>query len=171
MTEFTLKFLLYGFDKFIDQYYEEYLQFNPLEATQIADNRYNDRLPNDLTQTYREEIRQFCQRYLDSLQTFDRSQLTDQQQVSYDILKHETEQRLDLLKFSEHLMPVQQFWGLSLTMPLLGSGNASAVANAMTDFNRGTDDSSLGRKRRILLGASAQEVAMQSRSLTIPFTR
>jgi uncharacterized protein (DUF885 family) len=124
-----------AFGKFIDRYYEEYLRFNPLDATQMADNRFNDLLPNDISESHRSDMRQFCQRYLDSLQTFDRSQLSEQQQISYDILQHETALRLDLLKYPEHLMPVQQFWGLTLTMPLLGSGQAFQPFKNVKDYD------------------------------------
>jgi hypothetical protein len=37
------------FNKFVDNYYEEGLLFNPIAATQRGDNRYNDLLPNDIT--------------------------------------------------------------------------------------------------------------------------
>ncbi len=123
------------FNKFTDRYYEEYLKLNPLEATQIADNRYNDRLPNDISEDFRKELGQFYQRYRDSLKYFDRSALTDQQQVSYDILEHETDLRLELLKFPDHLMPIQQFWGLALTMPQLGSGQSFQPFKTVKDYD------------------------------------
>lgn len=123
------------FDKFTDRYYEDYLRFNPLEATQIADNRYNDKLPNDITESHRSKLRDFYQRYLDSLQYFDRSLLGEQQQISYDILKHEASLRLDLLHFPDHLMPVQQFWGLALTMPQIGSGQSFQPFRTVKDYD------------------------------------
>lgn len=64
-----------SFDKFVDRYYEEYLKLNPLEATQIGNPSYNDRLPNDVTEGYRDQLRDFYQRYQDSLKTFHRSAL------------------------------------------------------------------------------------------------
>ena len=124
-----------SFDQFTERYYEEFLRLNPLEATQIADNRYNDQLPNTLSESYRNETRQFYQRFRDSLQSFDRARLTDQQQVSYDILDHETSLQLDLMDFPDHLMPVQQFWGLALTMPLLGSGKSYQPFKSVKDYD------------------------------------
>src|SRR5688500_11170127 len=124
-----------AFSKFTDRYYEEYLKFNPLEATQLADNRYNDQLPLDVSETYREAIRSFYQRYRDSLQYFDRSSLTEQQQISYDILEHETQLRLDLLEFPDHLMPVHQFWGMTLTMPQIGSGQSFQPFRTAKDYD------------------------------------
>ncbi len=123
------------FDKFTDRYYEEFLRLNPLEATQIADNRYNDQLPNDISEAFRKEAGEFYQRYRDSLKYFDRSALTVQQQVSYDLLEHESALRLAMLKYPEHLMPVQQFWGLALTMPQLGSGQSFQPFKTVKDYD------------------------------------
>ena len=36
-----------------ERYFEEYLELDPLFATQIGDNRYNDRLPNYIGPEYR----------------------------------------------------------------------------------------------------------------------
>jgi uncharacterized protein (DUF885 family) len=123
------------FDKMVDNYYEEYLKLKPLEATTIADNRYNDRLPIDISETYRAELRSFYQRYLDSLQHFDRSTLKDQQQISYDILARETRFQQELLNYPAHLMPVQQFWGLTLTMPQIGSGQSFQPFKSAKDYD------------------------------------
>lgn len=124
-----------AFDKFLDRYYEEYLKFNPLEATQIADNRYNDRLPNDISTEYRRNLGNFYKRYEDSLRTFDRATLTEQQQISFDILARETSFRRELLKYPDNLMPVQQFWGLALTMPQIGSGESFQPFKTTKDYD------------------------------------
>jgi uncharacterized protein (DUF885 family) len=124
-----------SFDRLVDRYYEDYLLLNPLEATVIADNRYNDQLPNDISETYRQELRSFYKRYADSLKTVDRSALTEQQEISYDILLRETGFRQDLLKYPDNLMPIQQFWGLTLTMPQIGSGQSFQPFKTAKDYD------------------------------------
>jgi uncharacterized protein (DUF885 family) len=124
-----------AFSKFTDRYYEDYLQLEPLEATQIGDDRYNDQLHIDISEGHRERLRAFYQRYRDSLAHFDRSSLTLQQQISYDILERETDLRLELLRFPDHLMPVQQFWGMTLTMPMLGSGQGFQPFKTVKDYS------------------------------------
>ena len=44
---------------FFDKYYEERLQWYPLEATMIGDPRYNDRLSIEFTDSYRGKLRDF----------------------------------------------------------------------------------------------------------------
>ena len=124
-----------AFSKFTDQYYEEYLKLHPLEATRIADNRYNDRLPISISGEHRVILRSFYQRYRDSLQYFDRSALSVQQQISYDILERDTSLELELMNYPDHLMPVQQFWGLTLTMPMMGSGQSFQPFSSVKDYD------------------------------------
>lgn len=123
------------FNTFIDRYYEEYLRLNPLEATVIADNRYDDLLPNDISEQYRHELGAFYKRYQDSLQYFDRAALTEQQQISYDILVRETGFRQELLQYPEHLMPVQQFWGMALLIPQIASGKSFQPFKTVEDYD------------------------------------
>lgn len=123
------------FSKFLDEYYEDYLRLDPLEATRIADDRYNHRLPINISESFRDSLRSFYRHYRDSLNDFDRSALTEQERISYDILKRDTELNLELLKFPDHLMPVHQFWGLTLTMPQIGSGQSFQPFHTVKDFD------------------------------------
>jgi uncharacterized protein (DUF885 family) len=124
-----------AFNTFVDNYYEAYLKLKPLEATVIADKRYNDQLPNDISVSYRDELRSFYKWCQDSLQNFDRDELTEQQQISYDILTYESEFQQQLLNYPDHLMPVQQFWGMTLTMPQIGSGKSFQPFNSAKDYD------------------------------------
>ncbi len=123
------------FDSFVDHYYESFLKMNPLEATMIADKRYNDQLPNDISDQFRNELRAFYKTFQDSLQQFDREKLSEQQKVSYDILAYETRFRQGLLKYPDHLMPVQQFWGMTLTIPQIGSGQSFQPFKKVKDYD------------------------------------
>jgi uncharacterized protein (DUF885 family) len=124
-----------GFSSMLDSYYEEYLKFNPFEATQMNDPRYNDLLPNDISEAYRQDLRAFYKRYQDSLAGYDRSKLSTQEQLSYDILSREAAFRQELLNYSDNLMPVQQFWGMTLTMPQIGSGQSFQPFRTAKDYD------------------------------------
>src|SRR3569832_186464 len=84
--------------KLFEDYYEERLQLYPLEATAIADNRYNDLLPADISDSYRQKLKAFYEKYQNELVSYDRAQLKGQDATSYDVLKHETEIQLEGLK-------------------------------------------------------------------------
>ncbi len=104
-------------------YYDERLKLFPLEATAIGDNRYNDLLPVDFSDNYRENVKDFFNRYRIYLSKFDREALNDQDKLSYDVFSHEMEINLESFGFTENYIPFQQFWGLPLTMGQLGSGD------------------------------------------------
>ncbi|MFD3003130.1 DUF885 domain-containing protein [Pontibacter toksunensis] len=117
-----------------EDYYEARLKLFPLEATAIADNRYNDQLPNDLSQEHIEQVRQLYQTYLDKINQVDRSKLGPQEQVSYDIFKYEMQISLEGLEQPALFLPVNQFWGLPITMAQLGSGSSNQPFNTPEDY-------------------------------------
>ena len=51
-------------DALYAQFWEEYLELSPLAATFQGDPRYNDRLPNILSEAYRQETHDFHTRWL-----------------------------------------------------------------------------------------------------------
>ena len=94
-------------------YYEDRLKLYPLEATLAGDNRYNDSLPNVLTDSWRDEARRFYQKYLEALASVDRAPLPPDDQMSYDILKWECDVNLAQLQFPTHWLPLDQFNNLN----------------------------------------------------------
>jgi uncharacterized protein (DUF885 family) len=56
-------------------YWDEQAKLFPLGATAQGDRRYNDQLPNDQTQAYRQQEQQFYQQYLTALRKIDRTKL------------------------------------------------------------------------------------------------
>jgi uncharacterized protein (DUF885 family) len=122
-------------NKLFENYYEERLQLYPLEATSIADDRYNHLLPVDISDDYRKQLKAFYQRYQNELASYDRTQLKSQEVLSYDVLKHETEMQLEGLEFKDNLMPVNQFWSMHLTFAQLGSGSSNQPFKRVKDYD------------------------------------
>ncbi len=121
-------------DSLFERYYNERMKLFPLEATLNGDNQYNHLLPCDISTGYREKLRQFYDSTLNALLRFDRSQLSVNDQISFDVLKHEMEISLEGLKFNDNYQPVQQFWGTPLTMGQLGSGSGNQPFKTVKDY-------------------------------------
>ena len=119
----------------LDSYYEERLQFFPLEATAIADNRYNDKLPVDISDSFREKLKTFYKKYLDEILSVDSAKLNEQDLLSYEVFKREMKIQLEGFQFHDNLMPVNQFWGMHLTFPLLGSGSGNQPFKTVKDYD------------------------------------
>lgn len=120
--------------KVFDDYYEENLKLSPISATNQGDNRYNDLLPNDISQEFIEKSKAFYTSYLDKINKFDRESLNDEDKIAYDIFKREMEVQLEGYKFQGELIPFQQFWGLPLTIGQLGSGDGSQPFKTVKDY-------------------------------------
>ena len=117
-----------------DQYWEERMRLYPIEATQNGDNRYNDRLNIDISEPFRDTLRAFYGKYLAGVQKFDREGLEENDRISYDIFRREMEMQLEGLRYNEHFIPFQQFWGLPLTMGQLGSGESGQPFKTAEDY-------------------------------------
>ncbi len=122
-------------NKLFDEYYEERLSYFPLEATQIADNRYNDQLPIDISDSYREKLKHFFKKYADAIGRVDRSTLKGQDVLSYDVFKREMAMQLEGLTFKENLMPINQFWSMNLSFAVLGSGGGNHPFKTVKDYD------------------------------------
>jgi len=118
-----------------DNYWEQRMQLFPLEATADGDNRYNDKLPADFTDGYRAKLNEFYNNYLSQLTKFDRSSLSDNDKISYDIFKHEMEMGIEGLTYHDNYIPFNQFWGLTLGFGQLGSGAGNQPFKTVKDYD------------------------------------
>ena len=119
----------------MDKYYEERLQLFPLEATSIGDDRYNDKLYADFTDSYRKKIKAFFSTYLVYAEKFDLKTLNENDKLSHEIFKHELEINIEGLGFSDNYMPANQFYGLPISLGQLGSGEGNQPFKTVKDYN------------------------------------
>ena len=124
-----------GLTGLFGSYWEKQSRLDPLAATAQGDNRYNDLLPNDGTQASRDTLRGFYQNYLTRLEKFDRTSLSENDKISYDIFQYEMKQRLAGLKQNTWMMPTNQFWGLPLTLGPYGSGEGNQPFKTVKDYD------------------------------------
>ncbi|MDX2302718.1 MAG: DUF885 domain-containing protein [Microscillaceae bacterium] len=121
--------------QFFESYYEEKLKLFPLEATLAGDNRYNDLLPNNLTQEFKRQTRDFYAKYKKELFKYERTKLLPDDQISYDILLWECEINLEGLEFPLELLPLNQFSSLHLTMGQLAGGSSAQPFKNAQDYD------------------------------------
>lgn len=119
-----------------NKYYEERMQLFPLEATANGDNRYNDKLAIDFTDSYRQKLHDFFDRYHTLVTKFDRENLNENDKISFDIFKREMEMSMEGLTFHDNYAPANQFWGLPLTIGQLGSGEGNQPFKTVEDYNK-----------------------------------
>lgn len=117
-----------------DQFYEDGLRLNPLNATFNGDNRFNDQLPIDISDEHIKNLKSYYSSYKDQLNQIEKSDLPAQEQLNFDILKWEIEINEEALDFPNHLMPINQFWGLHLMMGQLASGSSAQPFETEADY-------------------------------------
>ncbi|HEY5392957.1 MAG TPA: DUF885 domain-containing protein, partial [Hanamia sp.] len=118
-----------------EKYWDENAKLFPVEATANGDNRFNDQLPNDQTQAFRDSLQTYFQSYLDKIKTFDREKLDDNNKISYDIFTYEMNSQLEGLRLKDWMMPFNQFDGLPLMMGQIGSGTGIQPFKTAKDYD------------------------------------
>ncbi len=123
------------FNAWLDATWEEILVRQPILATSIGDPRYNDRIVNFTTAAWRADNRRFIERQLKELKGFNRTALSGQDRLSYDILKLELEQSLEGLRFPDWMQPVDQQGGLPSFLAQMGSGGSIQPFRTTKDYD------------------------------------
>jgi uncharacterized protein (DUF885 family) len=117
-----------------DEYFEARLVLNPLFATYIGDNRYNDRYVNNISPAWREAARALEQEALDRIGAIDPAGLEGQDLLSYEIFKSDRKIALEAFDFPAHLMPLNQFNSAPNSFVQLGSGTGVQPFKTVEDY-------------------------------------
>ncbi|MFK7952690.1 MAG: DUF885 family protein [Ekhidna sp.] len=117
-----------------EDYYQDRLKLFPMEATYAGDERYNDIFPNNLTADYENQVREMFTGYKNALSAYDKAALTEEEQMSYDVLMWECDMGLSELEFSTELLPVDQFWSIHLSIGQFASGSSVQPFKTAEDY-------------------------------------
>src|SRR4051812_12672676 len=71
------------FHAVLSNYWSDTKKLQPLDATIFGDNSLNDQFKNTCTEAYRNEVRSFAMRYLDSAKMFDPANMNEEDELSY----------------------------------------------------------------------------------------
>lgn len=118
----------------LDNYYEDGLKLNPLQATLAGDHRYDDLFPNTLSDVYQEESKAYYEGYKERLSQFPDESLTESEQMSKAILLWECNINLDEFNFKADLTPIDQMWSPNLFVGQLASGSSAQPFNTVEDY-------------------------------------
>ncbi|HZJ56028.1 MAG TPA: DUF885 domain-containing protein [Myxococcaceae bacterium] len=117
-----------------EEYFEGKLRLDPLLATQVGDARYDDRLPDDLTDAGREERRQLALRTRAALEGIARTDLRGEDVLTWAVLDDLTRTTLEALPLDDSLMPLEQMNSLPVQLPVLGSGTGQHPFRTVADY-------------------------------------
>ncbi|OBV37200.1 DUF885 domain-containing protein [Janthinobacterium psychrotolerans] len=118
-----------------DQYYDALARFEPINATESGDNRFDDQLGSAIVPAAR--ARQFAlyRQYQKSLRAISRKQLSQHDQINYDILDYELATALSFERFPEYLLPLNQMDSMPVTLANYAGGEASQPLTTVKQYD------------------------------------
>jgi len=122
------------FKSITENYFKDKNALNPLDATLNGQKEYNDQFVFEMTDSYRKKQQEFFDKYEKQLEEVNLENLTEEEKISYEIIKWETSVGKNLLKTENNLMPIHQFWGTHLTMTQFASGTAAQPFKTEQDY-------------------------------------
>jgi uncharacterized protein (DUF885 family) len=122
-------------NRLFDDYFEAYLELNPILATSIGDPRYNDRYVVSISPPVRAAREKLARDYLARIGTIDRSRLAGQDGLSYDVFKSAREREIEGFRFPDHLIPLNQFYSTPNSFAQLGSGSGMQPFKTVKDYD------------------------------------
>lgn len=120
-----------------EAYMDEYFRLNPVEASFVGENQYNDTLVNSLTAAFRTESRAMEDRWVARLQGLDTTGLPEQQRLTYELMRFNLQRNI-AARPHEHLnylAPMHQMGGAHTLFAQLGSGASAQPFNTVADYD------------------------------------
>ncbi|MFT4747993.1 MAG: hypothetical protein ACI8XG_002077 [Congregibacter sp.] len=115
-------------------YFDESMQMNPISATYVGINEYNDRFSPAITQQNLDQSLAFEEKYLAKIKGVDVSALSGQDLLSYEIFLRDRNVAIKGAQFPGHLMPIHQMGGAHSYFASLGSGESAQPFDTADDY-------------------------------------
>ena len=112
-------------DILADAYYDAAARFNPVDATESGDSRFNDQIGMAIAPAVRTRQYALYHGFQDRLRAIPRDRLDAKGQINYDILAYELATELSFERFPIHLLPVSQMDSLPVTLANYANGQSA----------------------------------------------
>src|SRR5471032_1215767 len=113
-------------DHLADAFYLARAKFDPLlYATANGDSRYDDQIGMRIAPKVRAQQFALYHKMQQQLHAIPRAQLADKAQLNYDLLAFELDSALDMEKFPEHMLPINQMDNVPSTLANYADGTGS----------------------------------------------
>jgi uncharacterized protein (DUF885 family) len=108
----------------VEEYFDRTLEMNPLFATSIGDDRFDDRLANTISPEFLQQSEAMDREFLERVLAIDPEQLGEQDRLTYDTFRWSREMDVAGYEFPGYLQPINQFYSMPNTFVQLGSGSS-----------------------------------------------
>ena len=119
-----------------DEFYLEQARFDPVtNATFTGDNQFDDQLNISISPAERTTHFAKLHQQQQQLKTIARSQLSDEDGLSYDALSALLQLNVEAEQFPDHLLPVSHMDSMPVTLANFGSGQAEQPLKSVADYD------------------------------------
>ena len=118
----------------VADYFEQSLSINPLLATRIGDDRYDDQFPNWISPEVRTRFKQMQVDALERIDAIDTDSLSGQDLLTWQVFRQQRQKDLEGTRFPGWLVPVNQFYSLANTFAQMGSGEGFHPFNTVKNY-------------------------------------
>ena len=119
----------------VEEYWQDSLEMDPLMASYVGDNRYNNRYVGGISPDERAAQLALQQRYLDAASAFDGSALGDEDSLTLELFIDGREEKIEGFLYPSHLLPISQFSNPAASFVLLGSGASVHPFKTVKDYD------------------------------------
>ena len=120
--------------KIVDQFFKDQIKLNPIMATFVGVNDYNDQFGGDLTEAYLKHRHELNQSYLNKVRKINRDDLSPSLQLSYDLFAYDRNMQLIGETYPDRWLPMNQFYNTVITMVQLGTGESAQPFKTVQDY-------------------------------------
>jgi uncharacterized protein (DUF885 family) len=106
----------------VEDYFERWLELNPIAATSIGDERYNDRFEVSISPDWRTRAERLERESLERARAIDAKKLSGQDLLTLEVFKTAREREIEGFRHPSHLVPINQFYSTPNSFVQLGSG-------------------------------------------------
>jgi uncharacterized protein (DUF885 family) len=121
-------------DQIAENYFEESLALDPVGATSIGDNRYNNLYIPSFATSVRARSQAIDEKYFALVNSVDRGSLDEKHRITYDVLQTSFSNSAENRKYPSHLMPLNQFFNFTAGFAQLGAGTGLHPFKTVKDY-------------------------------------
>lgn len=121
-------------ERIVEEYWDKYIELNPLIGTFNGDYRFNDRIENSIGPEYLARTRALDEAYLARLVALEPARLSGQARLTYDIFKLDRELAIEGARFPAELLPVNQSFSFPSLFAQLGAASGVHPFAAVKDY-------------------------------------
>lgn len=119
-----------------DAFYFAQAKFDPITfATQVGDSRFDDQLNINISPVERSKYFASLHSIQKQLKVVSRRQLSNEDQLTYDVLNDELQATLGAEPFPDHLLPITQMDAMPITLANFGSGQAEQPLQTVANYD------------------------------------